>query len=534
LAFDPFEELGRHASRHTRCNHAPIDRPAQITQEADYWAKVIKTCDERSRLEHYRFLAKNDLYFLLNHILGIPHIHTQWHLERCVEVQQDHDGIFDAWSRGSSKSVTKTYGLVIQKILNDPDVCICILSHVRPIAKDFLRKIKTTFESHTFLRSLFPDVLWENCNQAPVWSLDHGITVKRKSVTRGEATVEAFGLVDGQPTGHHYNFLVFDDIQKEKVSDYAIGQIDEAFQTAMGLGSTKPTHFTVSGVFFRGGSVYESMIDRGVVKPRVRPAIFPNGTSPIWTDEQVRATIKLVSPGVLACEYLMDPTKKVEGEGFQEAWLRYYDSSIDLPSSYVYMVVDPGRGSHKTLGSKTAIGVIATRADGKYYLIDGVFAPMGLIQRNQWVLALHRQYHPRKILYEHFGLAGDIESLRDRAKREGYQPETGMEIFPCSAHVDKQDRIAWLGPICSEGRFVIPKSLPTRVINEEESNFLTEFLTEYRNYPATRYLDVLDSLAWMFWKENGVMFPTGYESEATKVKTLDFNESEITGGWMSS
>ena len=534
MAFDPFEELGRHAAGRSRCKHAPINRPAEITQEADHWAKIIPKCEERERREHYRWLAQNDLYFLLNHILGIPNIRTQWHLERCKEVVQNHDGICDLWTRAGGKSAVKTYGLVIQKILNDPDICICIFSHVRPIAKDLLKKIKSTFESHEFLRSLFPDIFWENVNRAPTWSLDHGIVVKRKSVTRGEATVEAYGLVDGQPTSKHYNYLFFDDIQKEKVTDYAIGQIDEAFQTSMGLGNSKPTHFTVSGVFFRGGSVYEMLIDRGVVTPRVRPAIFPNGTSPIWTDEQVRATIKLVTPGVLACEYLMDPTKKVEGEGFSESWLRYYDEPIDLPSSYVYMVVDPGRGSHKTLGSKTAIGVVATRADGKFYLLDGVFGPMGLIQRNEWVLALHRQYHPRKILYEHFGLSGDIESLRDRAKREGYQPEGGMEIFPCSAHVDKQDRIAWLGPVCSDGRFVIPKSIPTRIIGEEQSNFLTEFLTEYRNYPATRYLDVLDSLAWIFWRENGVMFPTGYEDPSVRVKTLDFNESEFTGGWMSS
>src|SRR6516162_8834288 len=103
MSFDPFEELSRTAARHQRCKHAPIDRPSEITQEADHWAKIIPKCDERARLEHYRFLAKNDLYFLLNHILEIPMVKTQWHLERCREVQQDHDGICDLWTRAAGK-----------------------------------------------------------------------------------------------------------------------------------------------------------------------------------------------------------------------------------------------------------------------------------------------------------------------------------------------------------------------------------------------------------------------------------------------
>src|SRR5438128_3782686 len=221
MSFDPIQELTRRAAHRSGCQHELIDRPSKTAQEATLWAEAFKTCSAEARWEHQRYLARNDLYYLLVHLLEIQDVKSQWHHERCGEVQRNVDGIIDIWTRGAGKSAIKTFGLVIQRILNEPDTCIGIFSHIRPLAKDFLRKIKNTFANHELLRALFPDVLWDRPEtEAPVWSLDHGITVKRKSVTRGEATVEAWGLVDGQPTMKHFDILVYDDIQKEKVTDY--------------------------------------------------------------------------------------------------------------------------------------------------------------------------------------------------------------------------------------------------------------------------------------------------------------------------
>jgi hypothetical protein len=50
---------------------------------------------------------------------------------------------------------------------------------------------------------LFPDVLWADPQkQSAKWAEDDGIIVKRKT-NPSAATVEAWGLVDGQPTGKH-------------------------------------------------------------------------------------------------------------------------------------------------------------------------------------------------------------------------------------------------------------------------------------------------------------------------------------------
>ena len=100
----------------------------------------------------------------------------------------------------------------IQEVLRDPEVTIGIFSHTRPIAKAFLFAIKTELESNTFLKNLFQDVLYNDPQkESKKWSLDDGLIVKRKS-NAPTCTLEAYGLVDGQPTSRHYALRVYDDV----------------------------------------------------------------------------------------------------------------------------------------------------------------------------------------------------------------------------------------------------------------------------------------------------------------------------------
>ena len=67
-------------------------------------------------------------------------------------------------------------------------------------AKAFLAQIQRELEGNERLRRMFPDVLYDDPqNEAPSWSLDAGLIVRRRS-NPPVATVEAHGLVDGQPT----------------------------------------------------------------------------------------------------------------------------------------------------------------------------------------------------------------------------------------------------------------------------------------------------------------------------------------------
>ena len=182
-----------------------------------------------------RRLAQSDLFFLLAYVLERPDVNRDWIFERCREVQAAPDGHLDLWSREHYKSSIITFGLTIRDILNDPEITVGIFSYSRPIAKAFLRQIRTEFESNEMLRSLFPDILWANPQRvAPKWSEDDGIIVRRRG---NPTTVEAWGLVDSTPVSKHFKLLVYDDVVTgESVSTpEMIAKVTTAWERSLAL-----------------------------------------------------------------------------------------------------------------------------------------------------------------------------------------------------------------------------------------------------------------------------------------------------------
>jgi hypothetical protein len=128
------------------------------------------------------------------------------------KVEKDPDGHLDLWAREHYKSTIITFAGAIQEILRNPEITIGIFSHTAPHAKKFLSQVKGELETNTRFQALFPDVLYARPDkESPLWSVEKGIVVKRKSNPK-EATVEAHGLVDGQPIGAHFQLLIYDDV----------------------------------------------------------------------------------------------------------------------------------------------------------------------------------------------------------------------------------------------------------------------------------------------------------------------------------
>jgi hypothetical protein len=96
--------------------------------------------------------------------------------------------------------------------LGGREATVGIFSHTRGIAKRFLRQIKFEFEQNEAAEGVVPGhPVGQPAQAVPKWSEDDGIVVKRKS-NPAEATVEAWGVVDGQPIGKHFFILVYDDV----------------------------------------------------------------------------------------------------------------------------------------------------------------------------------------------------------------------------------------------------------------------------------------------------------------------------------
>lgn len=186
-------------------------------------------------------IGKVDRFFLATHLLGRADLVHPWLYARCREVERAPDGHLDLWAREHGKSSLITFSGAVQEILRDPEITIGIFSHTRPIAKGFLRQIKSEFEGNEKLKQLYPDILWQAPRrEAQKWSEDDGIVVRRKGNPK-EATVEAWGLVDGQPTGKHFRLLIYDDVVtlESVTSPEMINKVTNAWALSLNLGAAE-------------------------------------------------------------------------------------------------------------------------------------------------------------------------------------------------------------------------------------------------------------------------------------------------------
>lgn len=127
-------------------------------------------------------------------------------------------GTVDIWAREHGKSSTITIAHTVQRIVRDPESTTAIFSYKKPAAEKFLDSVRKILELPIMVWC-FPDILYENpSSQAPSWSLQGGIRVKRTNTTRREHTVEAFGLVEGMPTGGHFDHRIYDDVETDDLA----------------------------------------------------------------------------------------------------------------------------------------------------------------------------------------------------------------------------------------------------------------------------------------------------------------------------
>jgi hypothetical protein len=141
-ALNPLTDLRRALKRAKPCTHHPEVVVSTSRQNAADWWEAFNLCETPRRLEHLRWMGQHDLWFLLYYLLHRRHLDTDFHFDRCTEIRKNPNNNLDLWFRESGKSELLTFGLVIQDILNDPNITIGIFSHTRPIAKGFLRLIQ--------------------------------------------------------------------------------------------------------------------------------------------------------------------------------------------------------------------------------------------------------------------------------------------------------------------------------------------------------------------------------------------------------
>jgi predicted phage terminase large subunit-like protein len=265
----------------------------------------LNKLDEADKTHAVKELCKTDLFYLLVYAMGRLDANKDWLFDRCREVQAEPNGMLDLWSREHYKSTVITFALTIQEILNNPNVTIGIFSHTRPIAKGFLRQIKRELELNVTLKALFPEILYENPSKEAIkWSEDDGIIVKR-STNPKEATIEAWGVVDGQPTGKHFNLLIYDDVvTKESVNTpEMIEKTTDALALSYNLGAHGGRRRFI-GTRYHFSDTYKVIMDRGTATPRIHAATHDGsmtGTPVFLTQEQLDEKRRDQGPYVFSC-----------------------------------------------------------------------------------------------------------------------------------------------------------------------------------------------------------------------------------------
>ncbi len=462
-----------------------------------YRKTLHEACAEGTEVETERALAKGDLFYLLCVILGRKDLNRDWLFDRCREVQAAPDGFLDLWAREHFKSSIITFGLTIQNILNDPEITIGIFSVTRPIAKAFLVWIKREFEGNERLRTLFPEIIWENPERdAPKWSEDGGLVVKRKGNPK-EATIEAWGVVEAQPVSKHFKVMIYDDVvtRESVTSPDMIEKVTSSWADSLSL-STEGGVIRYIGTRWHQNDTYREILARGAATERRYPATedgTETGASVLMSAETLALRRRQQGPYAFAAQMLLEPTADKQ-QGFREEWIQFHEGVGDGKGLNKYLLVDAAN-SKKRQSDYTAMVVIGLGADENYYLLDMVRDRLSLPERSDALFELHKRWRPLGVGYEEYGMMADIAHMEDRQKREVYR----FEITKVAGRISKPERIKRLVPIMEQGRFYLPDVLGKVDYEGKWHDLVQVFLNdEYRSFPVPVHDDMLDACSRIF------------------------------------
>lgn len=483
----------------------------------------------------YRELALQDLYFMLVVVLKNEWISdnpklADWTFARCREVQANPDGYMDLWAREHMKSTIITFAKTIQDILSDPEKTWCIFSATKPLAKKHFNRIKRELEANETLKFLFPDILYHNPRkEASRWSEEKGIEVKRQS-NKKEATLEAWGLVDGQPTGAHFDGLIYDDVvTRESVTTAdMITKVTEATALSFNLGAEGGIRRGI-GTIYHYNDTNRQMIERGAFTPRIYTPCRgkdKNSEPWFWSREVLAQKIRDMGDYVASCQLFQNPQQ--EGAiGFREEWINYWQCS-NFKNMNIYIVCDPASEKKKT-SDYTVFWVIGLGSDRNYYVIDCVRDKVSLTEKGNILFSLYEKYSPKGVGYEKVGMQSDIEYFKERMERQNYR----FHVTPLPAIGGKNDRIMKLIPLFEEGRVYLPTELIRFNYKKEVEDLIKIFKNnEYKAFPFAEHDDMLDALQMILHPDLRAMFPeTKANFDAFKIGNSQTKAYEEFNAW---
>lgn len=463
-------------------------------------------------------LLSHDLFYLLVYGMGRKDMDNDWLFARCREVQQSPDNHLDLWAREHYKSTIITIGLTILNVLQNPNITVGIFSHTRPIAKAFLRQIKREWETNLLLQAYFPFITPPEKGEARTrtWSEDGGLIVRRDGNPK-EATIEAWGLVDGQPTGKHFELLIYDDVVtlESVTTPEQIKKTTDAWRLSLNLGA-RDGKLRMIGTRYHASDTYHLIMEQGSVTPRIHPATLDGqaqSKAVFLADKVLKKKRRDMGAYVFACQMLQNPLAD-NAMGFKNDWFQTLPEDSAIKPGFAanmnrYILVDPA-SSKKEGSDYTSMWVVGLNHDGFYYVLDGVHDRLALHERAEALFSLHKKHRPLAVGYEQYGIQADIEHIKYRMEHENYR----FSIIALGGAMAKTDRIRRLVPIFEQGRMWFPHRLVRLKADKSVADLVQDFYrNEYLNFPVAEHDDMLDCLSRILDSKLGAVFPLCLENE---------------------
>ncbi len=148
-------------------------------------------------------LCQTDLHALCTRVLGFKEAVEPNHERMCQFIEQPYPFRFMVGARGVFKTSCCTVGHAIQRILQDPEVRILVVSNVKKNARKMVGQMLAHFKSNELLRSIAPSLCTTPC-------CADEFLVERKGIYPEPTVTRA--SVDTQMASGHFTDIFGDDL----------------------------------------------------------------------------------------------------------------------------------------------------------------------------------------------------------------------------------------------------------------------------------------------------------------------------------
>jgi hypothetical protein len=464
----------------------------------------------------YRHLIKTDLFFIVYFVLrmrvgDLCIANHGFVVQACKDVETaPPDKNLFLWAREHFKSTIVTLARNLQRIVNNQEITIGVFSYSRENARAFVRQLKWVIEQSEFLRAHFPDVFYENPQKdAPTWSVE-SLTVKRKSTPK-EATVEAWGLIDGMPTGRHFMHRTYDDVETLELvnTPELIEKSKSSFDLSQNLGTNNGTYEVVGTHYHHEGllNVLRNQKDPETGEPLYHLSFKPATVDGNFNGEPVylsKDRIKILRLNIhhYSCQQLLDPTPV--GQRVLDAELLKDVDPPEIPKSLIkLMLVDgAGDGRAKRVDRSDCWAILVVGVQPHYdelgasniYILDAVIEDMTRVDALNEIVNLYaRTPLIRKVAVEKVALSTTEVHVSTALQARGFHVTLENEILhkltPAGRRKEVRiaDALSW--PL-AHGKINLSTAIPEQ--------YRKRLKKEMETFPHSKKDDGLDALSYLW------------------------------------